>query len=184
LGIVKLFGEDSNDSGVADELEQLRIDKPIVNEANLVLYVDQDAMGDAEVEPERIIIFNAENGKVLTDYAIDQTASANTMSSKIVHLGRLQRDDDGKGVSYKIRITNFVSDLINEDKDNIPLGIAVIPNVEKAEQVNVKEDEENAPVKGIPSGTFYSPRGTVIHGPNSEDVDKRLKLELYLTNVE
>lgn len=182
VSIVKLFGEDSNGSGVPDELEQLRIDKPIVNEANLVFHVDQSALGEGSVEPERIIIFNAENGRLLTDYAIDQTASANTMESKIIHLGRLERDDNKKGISYKVRITNFVSDLINDDKPVIPLGIAIIPNVEIANPIEVKE-EGNAPVKGIPFGTIFSPRGTVLHGPASENEEKRLKLELYLTEV-
>lgn len=182
VSIIKLFGEDSNDSGVPDELEQLRIDRPIVNEANLVLHVDQDAMQDIENEPERIIIFNAENGKVLTDYVIDQTASANTLSSKIIHLGRLERDEKGRGISYKLRITNFISDLINNDMKNVPLGIAIIPNVEKAEQVNVNK-EQNTPVGGVPSGSLYSPRGTVFHGPMSENQEKRLQLELYLTEV-
>lgn len=182
LSIVKLFGEDSDDSGVPDELEQLRIDKPIVNEANLVLHVDQDAMSDGAQEPERIIIFNATNGNVLADYSRDQTASANTLGSKVVHLGRLERDKNGKGESYKIRITNFVSELILTDRENIPLGIAVIPNVEVALPVKVKE-EGNTPVEAIPSGSLFSPRGTVIHGPTSENEEKRLKLELYFTEV-
>lgn len=182
VSIVNLFGEDSDGSGVADELEQLRLDRPIVNEANLIFYVDQDAMGEDVIEPERIIIFNAENGKLLTDYGMDQTASANTLGSKIVHLGRLHRDENGKGEYYKIRITNYISDLINEGKDNIPLGIAITPNVEVANPVEVRE-EGNAPVKGISTGSIFSPRGTVIHGSASENEEKRLKLELYLTKT-
>ena len=182
VSVIKLFGEDSNDSGVADELELLRLDAPIVNEANLILYVDQDAIDPNGVEPERIIIFNANNGAVLSDYAIDQTASANTLGSKVIHLGRLHRDENGKGDYYKIRITNHISELINENKTNYPLGIAVIPNVEVANATKVKEDE-NAPIKGVPTGTIYSPRGTVIHGPTSENEEKRLKLELFLTYI-
>lgn len=183
VSVVKLFGEDSDGSGVPDELEQLRIDKPIVNEANLVLYIDQEASNFDIEDPERIIIFNANNGDVLADYARDQTASANTLGSKIVHLGRLERDENGNGVSYKLRITNFVSDLINKDKENIPLAIAVIPNVDIGAPVKVRE-EGNMPVKGIPSGAIFSPRGTVIHGPKSENEEKRLKLELYFTEAE
>lgn len=182
VSVVNLFGEDSNDSGVADELEQLRLDKPIVNEANLIFYVDQDALDEDFIEPERIIIFNAENGKLLTDYGMDQTASSNTLGSKIIHLGRLHRDEDGKGEYYKIRITNYISDLINEGKDNIPLGVAVIPNVEVANPVEVKK-EGNTPVEGVSSGSIFSPRGTVIHGPTSENDSKRLKLELFLTEI-
>lgn len=184
ISVIKLFGEDSDGNGIPDELELLRLDKPIVNEANLILYVDQDALGEDEVEPERVIIFSVENGGVLNDYTLDQTASANTLDSKTIHLGRLHRDENGKGEYYKIRITNYISELINnEDMEYYPLGIAVIPNVEVANATGVKENE-NAPVKGVPSGTLFSPRGTVIHGPTSENEEKRLKLELYLTQFE
>lgn len=182
VSIIKLFGEDSNGSGIPDELELLRLDKPIVNEANLMLYVDQDALNAEMVEPERVIIFSVENGGVLNDYSMDQTASANTLGSKIIHLGRLHRDKNGKGEYYKIRITNYISELINnEEMEYFPLGIAVIPNVEVANATSVKE-EENSPIKGIPSGTMFSPRGAVIHGTNSENEEKRLKMELYLTH--
>lgn len=184
VSVIKLFGEDSDGNGVPDELELLRLDKPIVNEANLVLYVDQDALGGDEVEPERVIIFSLKNGGVLNDYTMDQTASANTLDSKIIHLGRLHRDENGKGEYYKIRITNYISELINnEDMEYYPLGIAVIPNVEVANATKVKEND-NGSVQGIPSGTLFSPRGTVIHGPTSENEQKRLKLELYLTQFE
>src|SRR5699024_4034190 len=184
ISVIKLFGEDSDGNGIPDELELLRLDKTIVNEANLILYVDQDALGEDEVEPERVIIFSVENGGVLNDYTLDQTASANTLDSKTIHLGRLHRDENGKGEYYKIRITNYISELINnEDMEYYPLGIAVIPNVEVANATGVKENE-NAPVKGVPSGTLFSPRGTVIHGPTSENEEKRLKLELYLTQFE
>ena len=182
VSVINLFGKDSDNSGVPDELEQLRLDRPIVNEANLVLYVDQDAIGNQAIEPERIIIFNANNGRVLQDYVVDQSASANTLGSKVVHLGRLHRDKNGKGEYYKIRITNYISDLINGENDNVPLGIAVVPNVEVANPIVIRE-VGNAPVKGIPSGAVFSPRGTVIHGPTSENVEKRLKLELYLTKI-
>src|SRR5699024_7502933 len=37
IGVINLFGEDSDGSGTPDELELLRLDKPIVNEANLIL---------------------------------------------------------------------------------------------------------------------------------------------------
>lgn len=184
VSVVKLFGDDLDGNGVADELELLRERKPIINEANLVLYVDQDALlSSGESEPERIIIFNANNGRVLVDYSMDQTASANTLNSKLIHLGRLQRGDDKKGISYKLRITNFVSDLINNpEMKNIPLAIAVIPNVEVGAPIKIKEDMAGV-VKGVPSGILFSPKSTVIHGSNSENIEKRLKLEMYFTDV-
>ena len=36
-------------------------------------------------------------------------------------------------------------------------------------------------IKYFPVGSIMSPVGTVIHGPNSLDVDKRLKLTIHYT---
>jgi hypothetical protein len=36
-------------------------------------------------------------------------------------------------------------------------------------------------VKFLPVASVINPLGTVLHGTNSADVDKRLKLEIYYT---
>ena len=42
LTVIKLFGEDNDNNGVADELKLLRAKKWLINEASLKLYVNQD----------------------------------------------------------------------------------------------------------------------------------------------
>lgn len=183
ISVIELFGEDTDGSGVADELELLRLDKPIVNEANLVFHVDNNALGASYQEPERIVLYDLESGEVLIDYNLDATASANSLDTKIIHLGRLQKDDDGNGISYKLRLTNHISELINNEKENVKLGLAVIANINSIDILSVSEQENDEFIGGVLSGVLFSPRGTVLHGPKSPEVAKRLKLELYTTSV-
>ena len=48
------------------------------------------------------------------------------------HLGPLQRDDDepdGKGIKYKLRITEHINNLFIRDSTNVKLGLAGSSNV-------------------------------------------------------
>ncbi|MCB0464526.1 MAG: DUF4270 family protein, partial [Aequorivita sp.] len=58
ISVVELFGKDNDNNGVADELQVLRDKKWIINEANLIFYVNQDLMVGDGTEPERIMIYD------------------------------------------------------------------------------------------------------------------------------
>ena len=66
--VVSLFGDDNDGNGVADELDEIRQNNWLINEANLIFYVDQDAISDGYKEPERLILYDIDNGRLLTDY--------------------------------------------------------------------------------------------------------------------
>src|SRR5690606_36389037 len=80
-------------------------------------------------EPERIMIYDLKNRNVLADYMTDPTSSLPPLEALTHHFGRLERGSDGKCKYYKLKITDHISNLINKDSTNVPLGIVVSHNV-------------------------------------------------------
>jgi len=186
LTVIDLFGDDNDDNGVADELEQLREDKWIINDASLIFYVDQNKVQGGETEPERITIYNLETNSVLVDYFLDTTSGDETLDALSVHLGRLQRDSDGNGDYYKIRITNHLSNVINKDSTNVSLGVIASQNV-LMNGFQVVDSLTNPAgelprIKKVPRPSVISPEGTVLYGNNTPNEERRLKLQIHYTD--
>ncbi|WP_299128498.1 DUF4270 domain-containing protein [uncultured Winogradskyella sp.] len=161
----------------------------LVNEANLVFYVDRDAldlaMQSAESEPNRLYIYDADNNVPLPDFFFDLTNNTFPNFSKINHLGPLERvanESTGDGIKYKLKITEHINNLLLRDSTNVELGVAVSLNVNLEEQVaqrNVQTADDSD--LRLPVSSIVSPRGTILHGSNSEDENKRVYLEIFYT---
>ena len=185
ITIIELFGEDQDQNGIADELEDLRDRQWLINEANLIFYVDQNRVEGGETEPERLILYDTKNNAVLSDYLLDITGANNLPVDAFTdHLGRLDRGSDANGDFYKIRITNHVSNLINRDSTNVALGLIVSSNVTQTQLNNLDIEVSPAQVSTVPTTSIVSPEGTVLHGNRSNDIDKRLKLQIFYTEPE
>ena len=183
--VVSLFGEDADGNGVADELDEIRQNKWLINEANLIFYVDKKAISDGYQEPERLIIYDIDNGRLLTDYNLDTTSGeVEQVDAYTTHLGRLVRDSNGKGDYYKVRITNHLSSLIHQDSTNVKLGVIVSQNVAvpSFQQVQNTLSPTRNYTEQVPSSGVMSHQGTILHGNTSADLTKRLKLQIYYTN--
>jgi hypothetical protein len=195
---------DPNGNGVPDELDELRINMKLkqwlVNEANLVFYVDKDAMSDPKQnEAERIYIFDATNHKPILDYYADNSVASNVKYNKSSFGGIIERetvaDANGnkKGIKYKVRLTEYINQLIKNDNtdfdDNVRLGIAVIEDINSPDNASINPANPitigTNQVPFIPVSSFMSPLGTVLHGTNipagDPNVAKKLKLEIYFT---
>lgn len=182
MAVIELFsGPDEDNNGVSDELEFLRENNWLINEANLIFHVDRSKMQGLR-EPERIFLFDVKNRTVLADYVFDSPGQTNVFTSVTnnEHLGVLQRDENGEGLRYKMRITRHVRNILANDSTNVRLGLVVTQNVNVVSNVAVMETGER-PVTRIPAGSVVSPLGTVLHGPDAEDEEKRLKLRIYYT---
>lgn len=157
--------------------------KRIVNEANLVFYVDQNLVdGD---EPDRLFLYDVDNKQPLDDYFIDISNSGLPSLSKSTHLGPLQRVDDepdGDGIKYKFTITEHINNLLLRDSTNVELGLAVSLNVNLEDLVTQRQVQtgDNSDFT-VPVSSVISPRGTVLHGSNTEDSAKKVYLEIYYT---
>jgi hypothetical protein len=180
VGIINPFnGPDLDGNGVADEIDELRSNNWLVNEANLILYVDESVVGDNYNNPFRIFAYDLDRERVLIDYNIDPTASQNPFTSRIVHLQPLQEDDDGNPF-YKIRITSHINNIINNDSTNSRIGVIVTQNVNQSGVLEVRESVLNE-VESFLQSAMSTPRGTVFYGNLPEDEEKRLKLQIYYT---
>ncbi|MDG5490478.1 DUF4270 domain-containing protein [Psychroserpens sp. SPM9] len=195
---IKLFnGDDIDDDDTTDNLfetfknEFVETDedgnfvssKKLINEANLVFYVNQELLENNG--PDRLYIYDIENQTPLTDYFQDIANTVFPTFSRISHLGRLQRVDDdpsGNGIKYKIKITEHINNLLLRDSTNVKLGLAVSGNINlenntlQYDILTGTDQEETVPVSSI-----ISPRGTILYGNNTGDEEKKLYLEIFFT---
>ena len=177
---INLFGEDADGNGIADELDLMRQEEWLINDANLILYVDQDKVTGGEAEPERLLIYDASNAQVLADYGLDVTISDLPAIALSGHLGILDRGSDENGDFYKLRVTHHISSLVHKDSTNNPLALIVTQNVLSGGFRSV-EVTETSGLEMIPSASVIAHEGTVLHGNNSAIEEKRLKLQIYYT---
>lgn len=182
MAIIELFsGLDSDNDGVSDELEMLRENDWLINEANLEFFVDRSYIGTSS-EPERVFLYDLKNNRRLIDYRLDTPGKMNNMLSvsNNNHLVPLERDDDGKGIKYKIRLTQHLNNILNRDSTNVRLGLVVSQNVNLITQSAVLPGD-GSKVETVPTSSIITPEATVLYGPDAEDEAKRLKLKIYYT---
>lgn len=178
MAIINLFNGDED--GNSPELDEFKSNNWLINEANLVFYVDQSMVQGPE--PDRIFVYNADNNQLLIDYFIDQSLDPNTLATKIDHLRPLERVDDepdGQGIKYKVEITEHINNIFLRDSTNAKLGVVVTTNVGAIESLDIK-DAADLPEKLV-SGSLLSTKGTVLFGNNTTDEEKKLKLEIFYT---
>ena len=176
-------GDVMNENGeLENELDFLKRQDWLINEASMKIYINQDEVVSGDAEPERIYLFNLETGVVLIDYLTDSSSNTtNPVESITNHLQRISRDSDEKGEFYKIRLTQHVINLLNEDTDNVKFGLSISQNVNivvAAEGFIPTSTEDEV----IPFSSIISHEGTILYG-NGTGVpeEKRLKLDIFYT---
>ena len=161
-------------------------DEPIriINEAYIEFFVNQGFSNSDE--PERIYLYNYEQNSALIDYFLDQSVSSLTINAKINHLEPLVRDsiNDDRGIKYKIRITEHLNNLILRDSTNAKLALGVISDVASVQNFKILGDNSESENKSLASGVILSPKGTILHGNLSLDIEKRPRIKIYYTEPE
>ena len=184
--IINLFDED----GESEILEELRSKNNIlINEANLILYVDPlfvENWNNESLIAERVYVYKTTDNLPLLDYFSDPTSSETDPTlNKILHGGKLEYMDN-KPHRYKINITEHISDLITLRDgiygENMPLSLVVTSDVAfiRSRKAILKNGGANVT---IPEGTIYNPLGTVILNENPPEglSEKKLILEITFT---
>lgn len=193
MSVLKLFSKTDNHgyeladgpNGVPDELDDMRRNKYLINEADLIFHLNSDAMGTSYV-PQRIYLYDFKNNQVLIDYMESSVVSSNTKNNKFVFGGILVKKSaaDGGGSYYKFRITNHIRNLVKHaDSTNVDLGLVVTEDINKSSFYALR-DKTGFPLKA-PMASVMNPLGTIVFGNNipidDKNYDKRLKFEIYYT---
>ena len=67
------------------------------------------------------------------------------------------------------------------DSTNAKLALGVISDVASVQNFKILDDSNE---KRLASGIILSPKGTILHGNLSADVEKRPKIRIYYTEPE
>jgi len=177
MAVIELFENE-------EQIAAFRENDWLINEANLTFYVDQDFVSGFN-EPTRLYLYNLDNNKVIADYnfALNfvQDGNENNPATSLSSFSTpLEIDEDENGIRYKLNLTQHVTNIIEDEADNVRLGLAITQNINITNNSAVRNSEnvEFYPVMGI-----ISSRGTVLHGNLSGNEEKRLKLRIYYTEI-
>ena len=180
---LKLFDSDNSRTLI----DSLRANQWLINEANLVFYVDQKAIENWKNKEiaDRIFLYNLEKSLPITDYFSDISINSNSVNrNKAIYGGILEYDENNKPFRYKISLTDHIKELLISDQvDNIDLGVSITSNIQDS-------SFKRAIILGLSEEQFYptssilNPFGTVLIGVNPEQElsDKKLELEIFYTD--
>ena len=167
-----------------DVLEALKGRPWLLNEASLTFHVDKQAVGVyGHTLPNRLYLYNANTLAPIIDFA--QDAVATPTLAKIVYGGFLIEEEEGDKQYYKVRITNYLKNIITNDSINAPLRVAltnILPNQTEVAMAKVNA----ADVAKIPAGSVATPKSGVFVGPNPSNPDLsdfKLQLEIFYTEI-
>ncbi len=172
MAVIKLFDKPG-------ELEELRANSWLVNEANLKFYID-DAKMTTSNNPQRIYLYDLTNNVFIADYDFTQTSK----NGNVFYDGRIAKEMiENKEVQYyKIRLTNHIKSLIKKDSklENVTLGVVVTEDIRNYN--SSKLESQAGTIKQAPQASVMSPLGTILYGGSpSVPEAKRLKLEINYT---
>lgn len=164
------------------ELDLIRSKGWLINEANLVFHIDAAKMATSN-EPNRVYLYDLTNNRPVVDYFLDATNATDPKKSKYIFSGIINKEavTNGRGQTYKIRITNQIRNLVKYvDSTNVKLGLVVTENIGESNFSKLKT--ANNFTSKMPKASVMNPLGTVLYGSHpSVPADKRVKLQIYYT---
>jgi hypothetical protein len=167
--------DNTKGNGIPDALDYIKEKGWLINDASLTFYVDQTLMTDS-TEPSKIFLYDINNLRIFS-------------------VGVLEKDALGRGVKYKVGITDYIRGLVNNDVTNVKLGVSVAQQLTSIKFRKTKDapvysiwkelSEKDKNTYFFPESSVSSPLGTILYGSNLTETDenysKRLKLEIYYT---
>ncbi|MEN9335920.1 MAG: hypothetical protein RLZZ500_907 [Bacteroidota bacterium] len=181
MGVISLFGGQPTTSSPI--LQQMKNENWLINEANMIFYIDKTAMANAP-EPNRILLYDLDNNRPVIDYYTDLSTAANSKFNKVVHGGIISKGSDERGEYYKVRLTNHIRNLVDKDSTNVRLGLVVTENINNVNRAYLKVPFTvgSKQTKYVPAMSVVNPLGTILYGSHSNvPADKRIKLQIYYT---
>ena len=181
---INLFEENGGESII----EQIRSENWVINEANLVFYIDRNQLdtNGSELEPPRLYLYNAENNFPLINPNTEQNnLTAQEMFGAYLNYDGIIEKSNGKGLKYSVKITDHINNLVLRDSTNATLALTLSTNIQNWNVANAKVNDGE---KRIATTSNLTPFGTILYGSNIQvsdpNYDKRLKLEIYYTKAD
>lgn len=179
---INLFGDEATSESA---IEEIRSNNWVINEANLVFYVDRDRLDGVggTTEPPRLYVYNAETNQPLYNI-LTEVSLTDTPLGRFQNYGGFLEKEGDRGIKYTVRITEHLNNVIVRDSANVPLRLVLSADIfttatREASELGATEQVD------IPIATTITPLGTVLIGPNPEQTleDKRLQLQLFYTEA-
>ena len=192
MAVIELFGDDADNDGIPEELADLRSKNRLIREANLEFFVDQPSIAElatsAISEPDRIYIYDLETNQPLIDLSLDANITSTGAITAVgtTHLGPLTKTETGLGISYKIRVTEYIKNLLNTENDspNTKLGIVVSQNPAVISTGKIQNKSTTDYPSRVPYASVVSQKGTILYGSNASVPDaQRLKLKIFYSEA-
>lgn len=187
--VLNLFGGATNENST--ELNMMRSENWLINDASITFTVDRTKMGTVAPEPLRVYLFDMNNSKPLDDFYYDNTTNASdSRLGKNIHDGIIQLESDGRGTKYRVRITNHIRKLVknaNANAANVKLGLVVTENINTAANYYFKTPFMDYFAAGknwetFPIMSIANPLGTYLYGSNASVAEaNRVKFDIWYT---
>lgn len=181
-GKIRLFANENPDTNPL--LEDIRTETFLINEANLIFYIDPETTSVEALTAKRLYLFNYDSGAPLSDYSVDTSVSSfGTNSNKQNFGGILELDENNDPYRYKFNLTNHISNIIRNDALNYDLGLVITADIANPIAVKARKSIDLETLN-YPVAATLNPLGTVLIGshPASTLNDKRVKLELIYSS--
>ncbi len=176
---IKLFDENNGE----DVINQIKANNWIINEANLVFYVDRaslDAAGSVE-EPPRLYLYNADNNNPLYDPARENSIADTPLGIYLDYDGFLEESNE-KGIKYTVRITDHINNIIIRDSTNATLALTISPDIRISGTANAMLSGNVE--KRLPVAANLTPLSTILFGSTAAvSEENKLKLEIFYTET-
>ncbi len=160
-------------------IEQIKANNWIINEANMVFYVDKKP---GVVEPPRLYLYNMETNAPLIGRNDAPAAQGQSHLSSYPFYGGLLQGT-GSELKYTVKITDYINDLVVRNAENATLGLTITPNIGIFNVADAMLDNDTE--TELPVAATLSPLGTVLFGSNvsAANMGKKLQLEIFYTEA-
>ena len=183
LGKIRLFDiENQNENEL---IESLRGQSWLINEANMIFYIDPNLASSQELLAQRLYLFAYNSGFPLSDYVSDGSVSNfGRNSNKKIFGGLLEYDDNNVPYRYKFNITDHISNIIRNDSINFDLGLVVNADINNITPIKAVTESEQDLV--YPLTATLNPLGAILIGshPDASSEDKKVRLELIYSSYQ
>jgi len=151
--VIELFDQET--------LNYLRQENFLINEANLVFYID----GDQDDLPKQLFLYKYDYHSLISDYY------SNLIGPEMFG-GTLEYNSDGTPEKYTFRITDYMSRVLDPSNPIVSSKLA-LKNFVNTDNLDFTS------LDTIVQNWNWIPKGVVLHGNKPKVDDKRLKLQIY-----